>query len=74
MTGLKTSVQLLRGNKLWFNRKIVKGQLKCPTMPAHFLKCYSFIFFNNKLRKIENIQSNPNATFKVIDVFLSKMH
>ena len=36
MTGLKTSVQLLGGNKLWFNRKIAKGQLKCPSILAHF--------------------------------------
>ena len=30
MTGLKTSAQLLGGNKLWFNhvRKIAKGLLK----------------------------------------------
>ena len=36
MTGLKTSVQLLGENKLWFNRKIAKNKLKCPTNLAHF--------------------------------------
>ena len=36
MTGLKTSVQLLGENKLWFNIKITKGHLKCPTIIAHF--------------------------------------
>ena len=38
MISLKTYVQLLGGNKLWFNhlRKIAKGLLKCPTIIHHF--------------------------------------
>ena len=36
MTGLKTSVQLFEENKLWFNRKLAKGLLKCPNILAQF--------------------------------------
>ena len=38
MTGLETSVQLLGGNKLWFNRKTAKKTVQMPNYPCTFQK------------------------------------